>query len=215
MYQQVVCARAPVAIKAVFMVWNRSRSWSFDGELGSGWEGLAPLWLWLQPPVSSLLPLAGSPAGPLPHLAFHRPPPTLQENSNGGSAAQRREQEEQEPARILRQTQLRGCPWPQPVPVSSAAQLRAIIPNKNGAGTVASGEDQPLTWRAAWPGIAPAPQAPGQGTSLRHLTPAVARPSSLVTVTSDRAMAPAKTTKLVPFLTQPAPNESEREQPLY
>lgn len=79
----------------------------------------------------------------------------------------------------------------------------------------ASGEDQPLTWRAVWPGIAPAPQAPGQGTSLRHLTPAVARPSSPVTVTSDRAMAPAKTTKLVPFLTQPAPNEAEREQPLY
>lgn len=77
-----------------------------------------------------------------------------------------------------------------------------------------SGEDQPLTCRAAWPGIAPVPQPPGQGTSLCHLMPAVARPSIPVTVTSDRAMAPAKTTKLVPFLTQPAPNESEREQPL-
>lgn len=214
MYQQVVCVRASVAIKAVFVVWNRSRSWSFDGELGLGWKGLAPVWLWLQPPVS-LLPLAGSPAGPLPHPAFHRPQPTLQENSHGGSVVQRREQEEQEPAQILRQTQLQGCHWPQPVSVSPAAQLCVLIPNKNTAGTVDSGEDQPLTWRAAWPGIAPAPQRPGQGTSLHHLRPAVARPSIPVTVTSDRAMAPAKTTKLVPFLTQPAPNESEREQPLY
>lgn len=57
--------------------------------------------------------------------------------------------------------------------------------------------------------------ASGQGTSLCHLTSAVARPSIPVTVTSDRAMAPAKTTKLVPFLTQPAPDECEREQPLY
>lgn len=141
--------------------------------------------------------------------------PTLQENSSGGSVAQRREQEEQKPGQILRQTQLWGCPWPQPLSVSSAAQLHAFIPNKNRAGTVDSGEDQLLTWRAAWPGIAPAPQPPGQGTSLGHLMPAVARLSILVTVTSDRAMAPAKTTKLVPFLTQPAPNESEREQALY
>lgn len=128
MYQQVVCVRAPVAIKAVFMVRNRSRSWSFDGELDLGWEGLTPMWLWLQPPVSSLLPLAGSPAGPLPHPAFHRPLPTLQENSSGCSVAQKEQ--------ILRQTQLWGCPWPQSVPVSCAAQLRTLIPNKNRAGTV-------------------------------------------------------------------------------
>lgn len=118
-------------------------------------------------------------------------------------------------SRRSRQTQLQGCPWPQPVPVSAAAQLCILIPNKTTAGTVDSGEEQPLTWRAAWPGIASAAQCPGQGTSLHHLTPAVARPSIPVTVTSHRAMAPAKTTKLVPFLTQPAPNESEREQPLY
>lgn len=208
MYQQVLCVQAPVAIKAVFVVWNRSRSSSFDVNLardGRDWlpcgcgccHPCCPCCHWQEPSCSFVT------------CSFSSTP------THPAGKQQRWFSGTKEGAGASPDPQADAAPGPQPVPVSSAAQLHAIIPNRNRAGTGDSGEEQPLICRAAWPGIAPAPQPPGQATSLSHLTPAVARPSSPVTVTSDRAMAPAKTTKLVPFLTQPAPNESEREQLLH
>lgn len=118
---------------------------------------MALAWLWLQPPVSSLLPLAGSPAGALPHPATSTPthPAGKQQWWFSGT---KEEAGGAEASPDPQASTALGLPLVTAIASQFCSQLCALIPSRNRAGTVDSGEEQPLTWRAAGPGIAPAPQ---------------------------------------------------------